>query len=347
MVVSGRGFASDNFAGVHPQVMEAVLRANVGHCPAYGDDAYTRSLEDVVKDNFGSAAHVFPVFNGTGGNVVALRALAQPWEAVVCTESAHINVDEGGAPENVAGLKLWQVPTTDGRMTAEQLESQAWGYGFVHRAQPRVLAVTQSTELGTVYDAESLARLVDHAHGHGMRVLVDGARLANAAASLDVSLARITADVGMDAVTFGGTKNGAMAAEAVIVFDDELAQAMAYLRKTYMQLASKMRFVSAQLVALLSDELWLRNAQQANSMAALLAQRVESLDGVRLTRTPEANAVFAVLPSPVTAALQSEFPFYVWDHESGEVRWMCAWDTEESDVEAFVAALQRALRAQR
>lgn len=340
---TSRGFASDNFAGAHPEVLEAVARANAGHCPAYGEDPSTEELAERVREHFGADAQVFPVFNGTGANVIALRALARPWEAVVCAESAHINVDEGGAPENVAGLKLWQVPTKDGRLTGDDIDAQAWGYGFVHRAQPRVLALTQSTELGTVYEVDALGALVGHAHGLGMRVLLDGARLANAAASMGVGLGDITARVGVDAVTFGGTKNGAMAAEAVIVFDAELAEALAYLRKTYMQLASKMRFISAQLNALLTDELWLRNARQANAMAARLAAGVAGLDGIRLTQPPEANAVFAQVPSSVTTALQERFPFYVWNHNTGEVRWMCAWDTREEDVDTFIAAITEVL----
>ena len=256
-----RGFASDNYAGVHPDVMAALEHVNVGHQPAYGDDETTAQLSSLMKAHFGDTAEVFPVFNGTGANVVALQAMARPWEAVVCAQSAHVNVDEGGAPEKVAGLKLWQIPTEDGKLTPDLLDTQAWGYGDVHRAQPTVLSVTQSTELGTLYSLSELTVLVAQARSLGMRVHLDGARIANAAAALDVPFRAFTTDIGVDAVSFGGTKNGAMGAEAVVVLDPEDVPGVPFLRKSAMQLASKMRFISAQLVALLTDDLWLRNAR--------------------------------------------------------------------------------------
>lgn len=335
-----RGFASDNYAGVHPAVLAALSLVNVGHQAAYGDDQVTAQLTDLMRAQFGATAEVYPVFNGTGANVVALQAMARPWEAVVCAQTAHINVDEGGAPEKVAGLKLWQVPTPDGKLTPALLDTQAWGYGDVHRAQPTVLAITQSTELGTLYSVDELATLVAHAKSLGMRVLLDGARISNAAAALGVDFRAFTTDIGIDAVSFGGTKNGAMGAEAVVVLNPEAVPAVPYLRKSAMQLASKMRFISAQLVALLTDELWWRNARHSNAMAARLAAAVADVDGLTLSRMPQANAVFAVLPAHVTARLQEQFRFYTWDQATGEVRWMCSWDTTEADIDAFAAAVR-------
>lgn len=336
-------FASDNYAGVHPQVMAALAAANHGHAPAYGGDPATAELAGLVREHFGDQAQVYPVFNGTGANVVALQAMARPWEAAVCAVSSHVNADEGGAPEKVAGLKLWQVSTPDGKLTPDLLRSQAWGFGDVHRAQPTVVTVTQSTELGTVYSVAELADLVDAARQLGMRVHVDGARIANAAAMLEVPLRAFTTDIGVDAVSFGGTKNGAMGAEAVVVLDPDDLPGVAYLRKSAMQLASKMRFISAQLVALLRDGLWLRNAEHSNAMAARLHDKVRRLPGVQITRPPQANAVFAVLPAEATRRLQREFDFYVWDSATGEVRWMCAWDTVAEDVDRFAAAVADAL----
>lgn len=340
-----RGFASDNYAGVHPEVMAAMAAVNIGHQPAYGEDATSAALAERFRELFGPRAEVYPVFNGTGANVVALQAMAKPWEAVVCAQSAHVHVDEGGAPEKVAGLKLWLVPTADGKLTPDLLDSQAWGYGDVHRAQPAVLTITQSTELGTLYAVEELAALVDRAHSHGMKVHLDGARISNAAAALGVPFAAFTTDLGIDAVSFGGTKNGAMAAEAVVVLNPEAVPGVPYLRKSAMQLASKMRFISAQLLALVTDDLWLRNASHSNAMAALLAEGAGGIDGVTLTQQTQANAVFAVLPAAVTEKLQQEFRFYTWDQATGEVRWMCSWDTTAEDVQRFVAAVEQEMAA--
>ena len=334
-----RGFASDNYAGVHPEVLAALADVNADHEPAYGEDQVTSQLTGLVRRNFGDHASVFPVFNGTGANVVALQSMARSWEAVVCAQSAHVNADEGGAPEKVAGLKLWTVPTPDGKLTPELLDVHAWGFGDVHRAQPALLTITQSTELGTLYGVEELRELVAHAKGLGMRVHLDGARISNAAAALGVPFRAFTTDIGVDMVSFGGTKNGTMGAEAVIVLDPSLADPVPYVRKSAMQLASKMRYISAQLVALLTDDLWRRSASHANAMAARLATAVSSIDGVRITQKVQANAVFAILPPEVTERLQERFRFYTWDPATGEVRWMCSWDTTADDVDEFAAAV--------
>jgi threonine aldolase len=340
-----RGFASDNYASVHPDVLEAITRANSGHDVAYGDDALTARLTDAIKDAFGPAAEVYPVFNGTGANVVALQALTKRWEAVVCASSAHVNVDEGGAPEHGAGLKLWTIPTSDGKLTPELIDTQAWGFGDVHRAQPGAVTITQSTELGTLYTVHEIAGISAHARGLGMGTHVDGARLSNAAVSLGRSFREFTTDAGVDVVSFGGTKNGLMLGEAVVVLNPVAAPGVAFLRKSSMQLASKMRFVSAQLLALLTDDLWLRNATHANAMAQRLEQRVRSIEGVAVARPVQANAVFAILPVDVTERLQQQFRFYTWDQSTGEVRWMCSWDTTQADVDTFADAVAREMAA--
>jgi threonine aldolase len=342
-----RGFASDNYAGLHPEVLSALADANGGHEVAYGEDAYTACLQDIVSRHVGTAATTWPVFNGTGANVVALQALLPRWGAVVCAETAHINTDENGAPERMGGIKLLTVPTPDGKLTPELVDRQAWGFGDEHRAQPLVVSITQTTELGTCYTPDEIRAIADHAHSLGMRVHLDGARIANAAATLGTPISAFTGDAGVDVVSLGGTKNGALAAEAVVVVDPELAAdptlGLVHLRKLSMQLASKLRFVSAQLLALYDGDLWLRSASHANAMAMRLALAVEPLDGVRITRPVQANAVFAVLDRDVANALRESFRFYDWDPATGEVRWMCSWDTTERDVDAFVAELTRLL----
>ncbi len=336
---TGRGFASDNYAGVHPEVLTAVSAANGGHQTSYGEDVYTERLHGVMAEHFGRDVQVFPVFNGTGANVLSLQSMLPPWGAVICTETAHIHSDENGAPERVAGIKLLTVPTPDGKLTPELVDRQAWGWGDEHRAQPLVVSITQTTELGTCYSAQEIAALCDHAHAHGMRVHMDGARIANAAATLDLPLRAFTTDVGVDVVSFGGTKNGALGAEAVVVLDPEASTGLVYLRKMNMQLGSKMRFISAQLLALLEGDLWLRSAQHANAMATRLHAAVRDLPGVTVERPVQANAVFAVLPAGVADRLRERFRFYDWDAATGEVRWMCAFDTTAQDVDTFAAAI--------
>jgi threonine aldolase len=335
-----RGFASDNYAGIHPEILEAIGRANGGHQVAYGADVYTGHLQGVFQQHFGAAAQAFPVFNGTGANVISLLAMTERWDAVICAESAHINVDECGAPERVGGLKLLAVPTAQGKLTPELVQQAAGGRGDEHRAQPKVVSITQSTELGTLYSVDEVAAIVEAAHARDLTVHCDGARIANAAAALDVPLRAFTTDLGVDVVSFGGTKNGMMIGECVVVLNPEAVRGMAFLRKLSMQLASKMRFVSVQFDALLSGDLWLRNARHSNAMAARLAAAVRDVDGIQVQRPVEANSVFAVLPRAVTETLQSRFPFYVWDESSGEVRWMTSFDTTESDVDGFAAALR-------
>ncbi|WP_030686013.1 low specificity L-threonine aldolase [Streptomyces globisporus] len=340
---SVRGFASDNYAGAHPEVLAALALANGGHQVAYGEDQYTEHLQRIMHSHFGPTAEAFPVFNGTGANVTALQALTDRWGAVICAETAHINVDEGGAPERMGGLKLLTVPTPDGKLTPELIDRQAWGWEDEHRAMPQVVSITQNTELGTVYTVEEIRAIVEHAHAKGMKVHLDGARIANAAASLDVPMRAFTNAVGVDVISYGGTKNGMLFGEAVVVLNPDAVSHMKHLRKLSMQLASKMRFVSVQLEALLSKDLWLRNARHANAMARRLAAGVRELDGVEILYPVQANAVFARLPHEVSRRLQERFRFYFWDEAAGDVRWMCAFDTTEDDVDAFLQALKEEL----
>lgn len=335
-----RGFASDNYAGAHPEILAALALANGGHQVAYGEDEYTDHLQRLMHSHFGSTAEAFPVFNGTGANVTALQALTDRWGAVICAESAHINVDEGGAPERMGGLKLLTVPTEDGKLTPELIDRQAWGWEDEHRAMPQVVSITQNTELGTVYTPDEIRAIVEHAHERGMKVHLDGARIANAAASLDVPMRTFTNAVGVDVLSFGGTKNGMLFGEAIVVLNPDAVSHMKHLRKMSMQLASKMRFVSVQLEALLARDLWLRNARHSNSMAQRLAAGVRDVDGVEILHPVQANAVFARLPQDVSRRLQRRFRFYFWDETAGDVRWMCSFDTSEDDVDSFVQALK-------
>ena len=337
-------FASDNYAGIHPEVLAAIAAANEGHAVSYGDDPVTARLADVVRALLGADAQCFPVFNGTGANVVALQAIAQRWESVICASSAHISEDEGGAPEVMAGLKLWTVPTEDGKLTPALVDTQLRGMGFVHHSQPAVVSIAQSTELGTVYTVDEVRALAEHAHARGLRLHMDGARLSNAAASQGVSLREITVDAGVDVLSLGGTKNGLMIGEAVVVLDPSAVRGVDFLRKTSMQLASKMRFVSAQLLALFEGDLWLRNAQHANAMAARLDRALRAIPGVEVPRPTQANAVFVRLPRPLIPALQDAFHFYEWDETVGEVRLMCSWDTTEQDVDALAEAIAAGMR---
>ena len=338
-----RGFASDNYAGIHPEVLEAIALANGGHQVSYGDDVYTEHLQEVFREHFGPRAEAFPVFNGTGANVVALQAMTDRWQSVICADTAHIHVDECGAPEKVAGLKLLTVPTPEGKLTPELIDRQAYGFDDEHRAQPAVVAITQTTELGTCYTPEEIRAIADHAHSLGMELYVDGARLANAAATLGVPLAEFTTDAGVDVLSFGGTKNGLMLGECVVVLNPDAVHSIKYLRKSAMQLASKMRFISVQFEALLATDLWLRNAQHANAMAQRLYQAVKDVEGLEILRPVQANQVFAVLPAEVIERLQKRFKFYTWNGHADEARWMTCFDTTEQDVDTFAAAIAEEL----
>lgn len=342
---SVRGFASDNYSGVHPEVLAALAAANEGHQVSYGEDDYTARLQALMAEHFGAGIECFPVFNGTGANVLSLQSLLPRWGAVVCASTAHINMDENGAPERIGGIKLLHVPTSDGKLTPALIDREAWGFGDEHRAQPLAVSITQTTELGTCYTPDEVRAIADHAHAKGMKLHMDGARLANAAAHLNVPLRAFTRDAGVDILSFGGTKNGLLYGEVVVALNPEAAHGLVFLRKMNMQLASKMRFLSAQFIALLEGDLWLRSAAHANAMASRLRAAVDTIDGVEPTQKTESNGVFAVLPAGVADRLRESFRFYDWDEAAREVRWMCSFDTSEDDIDAFVAAIRRELAA--
>lgn len=339
-------FASDNTAGAHPRVLEAVAAANaLGHVQAYGADDVTLRAKARLHAAFGDDVQAFFVWGGTGANVASLAAVLRPYQAVICTEIAHINVDECGAPEAFTGSKLALVPHREGKLAITDAEVHCDGIGVEHHVQPGVLSLTQSTEYGTVYTPDELRALTTWAHGRGLLVQLDGARLANAAAALDLPLRALTFDVGVDLVSFGLTKNGAIGAEVILVRDPAIAARLPFVRKQAMQLPSKQRFVAAQADALLEDDLWLANARHANAMARRLADAVQGLPGLRITRPVQVNAVFAELPAAVTARLQEQFHFYTWNARTGEVRWMTAFDTPPAAVDAFAGAIRSALTA--
>jgi threonine aldolase len=338
-----RGFASDNNAGAHPAVLESVAAANVGHAPAYGADRWTTRAKELLQREFGNGAAAYFVYGGTGANVVALSALLAPWQGVICPAGAHINVDECGAPERFTGCKLLPVTTRDGKLRPADLAPALAKLGDQHSVQPAVVSISQATELGTVYTAEEVRQLADAAHASRLRLHVDGARLANAAVSLGTSLAALTAEAGVDILSFGGTKNGLLGAEAIVCFGGNGPE-LQFLRKQAAQLPSKMRFLSAQFIALLESGLWQRNASNANAMARRLAAGLTRYPRIRISQPVEANAVFAELPPDRIPGLQARYPFYVWNEATAEVRWMCSWDTTEADVDAFLAVIGEVVR---
>ena len=336
-----RSLASDNHSGMHPRVLEAITAVNADHAVSYGADPWTIRALKLIRGEFGEDAEVFPVFNGTGANVVGMQSMLRSWESVICATTAHVNVDEAGAPEKLLGSKVIAVPSADAKITPDHIRAQHWGIGDFHHAQPRVVLVTQSTEYGTRYSLDELRAITATAHELDMYVYLDGARIANATAGLGCTFREMTTDLGIDALSFGATKNGAMGAEAVVILNPALkaGETLGYIRKQYMQLASKMRFISAQFIALLEDDLWRANAEHSNAMAQYLASKVTGIPGVTITQAVEANAVFAIIPAAITSSLQEVTPFYVWNEATNEVRWMCSWDTTTEDIDIFVAAL--------
>lgn len=338
----GRGFASDNNSGVHPAILAAIDRANSGHVIAYGNDRYTRTAVGHFRRHFGARADVYFVFNGTGANILALKAMTESHHAIICAEKAHINVDECGGPEKFTGCKLLAVPTKNGKLDPQAIAPFLGGVKDQHHVQRRVISISQPTELGTVYTPDEIKELSRFAHGHRHPMLLhmDGARIANAAASLNVSLRKITTDVGVDIVSFGGTKNGMMFGEAVVVLNRKLAPNLKYIRKQGAQLPSKMRFVSAQFSALLADDLWIQNARHANRMAKLmeeiLLKRRKPKSKFKITRNVQANAMFVRVPEKYVKRLLQKYFFYVWDEKTSELRFMTSFDTAEKDVNDFV-----------
>jgi len=352
---STRSFASDNNAGFHPEILEALARANQGHVIAYGDDLYTRSAIAKFEEHFGPGIDVFFTFNGTGANVLSLQALNRPYHAVLCSEYAHIYTDECGAPEKHTGCKLIPLPHQDGKITLDSVRHAYHGIGDQHHVQARVISITQSTEMGTVYQPEEIQALARFAHQHEMFLHVDGARIANAAASLGQTLRQATRDLGVDVLSFGGTKNGILGGEAVVFFNQDpgnpdagnpgLSKDFLYLRKQGMQLASKMRFIAVQFEALLTGNLWRRSAEHANRMARLLEKEISRIPGVKVVWKVEANGVFVQIPRQAIAKIKERYFFYMWIEEECIVRWMCSFDTTENDVKDFAAVVAEAMKA--
>jgi threonine aldolase len=331
-----RSFASDINAGVPPEIIDAIRNANDGHVIAYGGDPITARAMELFQKHFGSDIAVYFVFGGTGANVLGLKAITQSHHAIFCADSAHVHVDECGAPEKFTGCKLITLPTPDGKLRVEDIKPMMHGIGVEHHVQPHVIQISQVTEMGTVYTREELKALADFAHANGMFLHVDGARLANAAVALEATFKEITADVGVDVLSFGGTKNGMMYGEAVVFFDKSLASDFKYVRKQGMHLPSKMRFISAQFEALLSGDLWRRGAAHANRMAQILGSELAKVPKIKLTQPVESNGVFATIPKEYIPALQEKYFFYVWDDAISEVRFMASFDTSENDIHDFI-----------
>lgn len=336
-------FASDNYSGIHPDILKSIIEANHHHMPAYGSDDYTAKAISKFHEHFGEQCEVFFVFNGTGANVTSLCAMNKSYHAVICAEKAHIQVDECGAPEKISGSKLLLVPSVNGKMTVENIRRHLGRVGDQHHVQPRVVSISQTTELGTVYTPDEIRDIAEFSHQNNMFLHMDGARISNAAASLNVGLSAVSKDAGVDVLSFGGTKNGMMMGEAVVFFNHEIARDFQFIRKQNMQLASKMRFISAQFHALLSNQLWRDNARQANAMAKLLADKLAGIPDITITQKVQANAVFAIFPAHIIPLLQEKFYFYVWDEEKSEVRLMASFDTTEAEINEFVECVRMVL----
>lgn len=337
-----KGFASDNWSGVSPEVMQALAEINKGHHPAYGEnDPLLEQAQQKFREVFGPEAQVFFVYNGTGANVLSVQQLLRSWEAVVTPHSAHLNEDEAGAPEKFTGGKLLTVECDDGKIKPEQIKPFFNSFGFQHHVQARMISISQATEKGTLYTLDEIRELARFAHSHHLYLHMDGARIANAAVALGCSLKEMTTDTGVDVLSFGGTKNGLMFGEAVVFLNEKLAEGFEYNRKQGMQLASKMRFITAQFLAYFKNDLWKRNAENANRMAKLLGEKLSEIPGIRLSMPVEANGVFAVMPPALIPQLQQSYFFHVWDESRGEVRLMCSFDTTEEDVDGFIAEAGR------
>lgn len=335
-----RGFASDNNSGIHPEILSAIAVANQGHAVGYGGDELSEKARRRFKQEFGEKTEVFFAFNGTGANVLGLSSLTRSFNSIICADTAHIQVDECGAPEKFTGCKLLPVETIKGKITPDGIRKYLHGFDFEHHSQPQVISISQVTELGTAYTPEEIKAITTLAHEYELLVHMDGARLANAAVALGLPFSAFTVDAGVDALSFGGTKNGMMMGEAVLFFNPELAAKTKYIRKQSMQLYSKMRFISAQFLAYFENELWKRNATHSNNMARLLEAEVKKIPAIRLTQEVEANGVFAIVPAEIIPKLQEEYFFYMWDESRSEVRWMTSFDTSEDDIYNFVALIK-------
>jgi len=336
-----RGFASDNNAGVHPDILNEVAAANQGHVVGYGADVYTERAISLFREQLGDKAEIFFVFTGTAANVLGLTSVMRSWNSVVTASTAHLETDECGAPEKYVGCKILTAATPDGKITPELIESHIHGFDFEHHSQPKVISITQSTEMGTVYTVSEIKKIADYAHSKGLLLHMDGARLANAAVSLGLPFRAFTADAGVDILSFGGTKNGMMFGEAICFLKPGLSDNFKYIRKQGMQLASKMRFISAQYTGYFKNDLWKKLASHSNSMASVLAGKLNGLKNVTITQKVEANGVFLIMPKGAAENLMKHYFFYPWNEQISEYRLMTSWDTTEEDIERFTDLLKK------
>jgi len=339
--LNNKHFGSDNHSGTHPDIIKAILNVNKNYTVAYGEDDYTKRAIEKFKMHFGKNIDVYFVYNGTAANILGIKTVTDSFNSIICAETAHLNVHECCGPESFTGCKLITIPTTDGKLTVNQIRPHLVGFGDPHRAQPKVISITQPTELGTVYTQNEIQKLSDFAHKNKMLIHVDGARLCNAAAYLKLGLKDITYDVGVDILSFGGTKNGMMYGEAVVFFNKDLSKNFEYIRKQGMQLSSKMRFISAQFDAFLSNNLWLKNAMHSNKMAQLLYKQIKNIPKIEITQKVETNAIFAIIQKKYITPLQKEYFFYIFDELKSEVRWMCSFDTTVKDVKKFSTTIKK------
>jgi threonine aldolase len=340
---SMRGFASDNNAGVHPEILNELIVVNTGHTRGYGSDIYTEAALELFRQHLGSQTETFFVFTGTAANVLGLSAVTRSWNSVITASTAHLEQDECGAPEKIAGCKVLTVDTPDGKITTDLIEIHLHGFDFEHHSQPKVISITQSTEMGTVYSAAEIRKIADFAHSRGMLLHMDGARISNAAVSLALPFKAFTTDAGVDVLSFGGTKNGMMFGEAICFLRPGLSEDFKYIRKQGMQLASKMRFISAQYIAWFRDELWKRSASHSNRMAALLGDKLSSIGEIEITQKVESNGVFVIMPDDIAKKMQEHYFFYPWNEKNSEYRLMTSWDTTEEDIDGFITLLKMKL----
>ena len=339
-----RGFASDNNAGIHGEILKEIASANSGHVTGYGSDVYTQKALDLFKEHLGPLTETFFVFTGTAANVLGLSSILRSWNSVITASTAHLEQDECGAPEKLTGCKVLTVETPDGKIDVSLLDKHMHGFDFEHHSQPKVISITQSTEMGTVYSAVEIRKIADFAHSKGMLLHMDGARIANAAVTLNMPFKAFTTDAGVDVLSFGGTKNGMMFGEAICFLKPGLSTDFKYMRKQGMQLASKMRFISAQYIAYFRDELWKKSASHSNDMAKILEKRLEPIKGIKITQKVQSNVVFVIMPSEVAERVRKQFFFYPWDEKVSEYRLMTSWDTTEEDIDGFVELLSNELK---
>jgi len=333
-------FASDNYSGIHPEILNAIIKANVDHEISYGEDSYTKQAQKVFESIFGDV-DVLYAFNGTGANIVSLKCCTLPFQAVICAETAHINTDECGAVAQNIGCSLLTVPTPDGKLTPEMIEPFLYRIGNVHNSQPKVISISQSTELGTIYSVSELKTLCKFAHENNLYVHIDGARISNAVAALNVRLREATVDCGVDIMSFGGTKNGLMLGEAILIFNRELRKNAAFYQKQSMQLYSKNRFIASQFIAFLSNNLWLQLALHSNQMAQMMAKKLQIIPEIKITQPVQTNSIFVIIPEKIIEPLRKKYKFYTWNEQTNELRWMCSFDTTEKEIDDFVETIKQ------